>query len=133
MAITINTALRNDIATDILARIDGGTGFAYIEIRTGAKPATPGDAATGTLLATFTLPDPAGSVTGAVVTLDCDPDIEVAAAAAGDPGWARVYDADDVAVVDGTSGTAGDFATNVASVALAQPVRLLTGTITAPL
>jgi hypothetical protein len=134
MAITISSDLRNDIANDILARIDGGAGAGTIELRTGSKPATPNDAATGTLLATFTLTDPAGTVTGAVLTFDFDPDIEATAANAGDPGWARVKDSTGAAVLDGTAGTSGaDFTTNVSTVASGQTVRLLTGTVTAPL
>lgn len=39
----------------MLAALDGGT----IEVRTGAQPATPATAATGTLLATLTFADPA--------------------------------------------------------------------------
>ena len=134
MAITLASNLRNDIAAAILARIDGGAGAGTIELRTGAKPTSPNDAATGTLLATFTLTDPAGTVSGAVLTFDFDPDIEATAAAAGDPGWARVKDSTGAAVLDGTAGTTGaDFTTNVSTVASGQTVRLLTGTITAPL
>jgi hypothetical protein len=133
MSITLSSDLRNDIANDILARIDGGAGPGTIELRTGAKPATPNDAATGTLLATFTLTDPAGTVTGPTLTFDFDPDIEAVAGNAGDPGWARVKDSTGAAVLDGTAGTSGaDFTTNVSSVVVDQTVRLLTGTVTAP-
>jgi hypothetical protein len=140
MGITLAADLRNDIAAAILARIDAGAA-GTIELRTGAKPATPNDAATGTLIATFTLTDPAGTVAGPVLTFDFDPDIEAVAANAGDPGWARVKDSTGAAVLDGTAGVAGsgpggsnpDFTTNVSTVTAGQTVRLLNGTVTAPL
>lgn len=52
---TKNDALRNQQADDLGTQFDGGT----LEIRTGAKPADPDSAATGTLLCTINLTNPA--------------------------------------------------------------------------
>ena len=51
MAIRLPNASRNAAVDAVLALAAGGS----IEIRTGSQPASASDAATGTLLATFTL------------------------------------------------------------------------------
>ena len=90
----------------------GGSGQAYIEVRTGAQPADPSAAATGTLLGTLIASATAfaaavdtggaGRATANAVTAD------TAADAAGTAGWFRVYDSDAVAHIDGNvTATAG--------------------------
>lgn len=91
----------NDALVDLL---DAGAGAGYIEIRTGAQPATANTAATGTLLATLPLSDPAF---GAATT--ASPSVATAAAissdtnadASGTAGWFRAYDSAGNAVLDG--------------------------------
>ncbi len=63
-AMTISTASRTSMANALLADINGGT----IEIWNGTKPAALGSP-TGTLLATLTLGNPAGTVSNGVITI----------------------------------------------------------------
>lgn len=85
------TTVRNAKATAAVAALDAGPGPGVIQIRSGAQPATPQTAASGTLLATVTLSDPAGgAATNGVVTIT-DP-ASVTGVAAGTAGWARFQD-----------------------------------------
>ncbi len=54
-----STAARNAAASAVVGLLDAGPAAGRIEIRSGTMPATPQTAATGTLLATVTLADPA--------------------------------------------------------------------------
>jgi hypothetical protein len=92
-------------------------------------------AATGTLLATFTLADPAAAAAAAgVATMDFSPAIDATVAADGTAGWFRVADSTGAAVFDGTVGTSGADL-NFSSVAWVTggTVELSSGTITEPL
>ena len=97
VAATAAQAMGAALATDIGSA-------ATIEIRTGAKPATPETAATGTLLATVAI---SGSFTssGGVLT-SADP-ASVSVAASGTAGWFRVKTSGGTAKLDGTVGTSG--------------------------
>ena len=134
MAITISTAAASAMADAITALVDAGSGAGTIKVYTGAKPATPATAASGTLLATFTLADPssAAAVAG-VATWDFDPDISATVAADGTAGWFRVADSNGNAVFDGTVGTSGADM-NFSSVAWVTggTVQITTGTVTHP-
>jgi hypothetical protein len=85
-------------------RLDAGTGPGYIEIRTGAQPAAGDDPASGAILVTIPLQDPAFGD-----AVDLDPGARAAvngnpnanAAGAGTAGWFRAYDGDDNPVQDG--------------------------------
>lgn len=94
-------AARNTYLDALMHLADGGC----IRIYTGPQPETPETPASGTLLATGTLPTPAfvpavdgiASATGVEGWIDED----------GVPGWFRVFQADGVTPVwDGTCGTA---------------------------
>jgi hypothetical protein len=63
-ALTISTATRTSMANAVLADINGGT----IELWNGTKPAALGTPS-GTLLATLTLGNPAGTVANGVLTI----------------------------------------------------------------
>lgn len=134
MAIGLATAVRNAAADAVAARFDAGAGAATIEIRTGAKPANPQAAATGTLLATFTLNDPAwGAAVTGVATLDVSPAISTTAVAAGTAGWFRAKDSAGATVVDGTAGTSGtDMILTNAVISNGQVLNLILGTMTQP-
>ncbi len=110
--------------------IDGGAAAGEIEVYSGAVPATAGTAPAGTLLATFTLTDPAfGASAAAVKTLDADPDLTTSTVAAGTPAYARGLDSNGVVVFDGTVGTSGtDFLTSSSPWTSAQTVNLTSGT-----
>jgi len=125
--LSLSTVARNAMLDDLRARVAGGT----IEIRTGAKPASPDDTATGTLLATFTLPSPAfDAAAGGVITMDTDPILTATAAAAGDPGWGRIKSSAGVAVIDGDAGPSDAvFVVSPAALLAGQTVELTVGTI----
>ncbi|NJO82882.1 MAG: hypothetical protein HC828_08715 [Blastochloris sp.] len=55
----ISVAAQQAACDAIVDLIDGGSGAGYIEVRTGAPPATPATANSGTLLATLPMSDPA--------------------------------------------------------------------------
>lgn len=107
MAITLSDSARTAMATGLRDTIDAGTGPGYVEIRTGAKPASVATAATGTLLATVALADPSGTVATGVLTLSGLPKSDTAADNTGTAGWFRVYDSTGAGVLDGTCGAAG--------------------------
>lgn len=66
MTTRIANAAAAAAVNSVVDLLDGGAGAGYIEIRTGAQPASVGTAASGTLLGTLTLSDPAfGNATSA--------------------------------------------------------------------
>lgn len=103
MTVNISTQARNDAGDSIVDLIDAGTinPNGYMEIRTGAKPASPQIAATGTLLATLNFSNPAwgtfsnGTAYANAISNDTDVDDS------GTAGWFRFYDLDGGAVIDG--------------------------------
>lgn len=130
MTITMSAAARTAQADSVLDLLDAGS---LLRVYTGSKPATPETAATGTLLLELELNDPAGTVSGGVLTLSASPTISAAAVADGTVGWARVLDGSAVAVFDGTVsaiGGGGDFQVSDASLETAQVVTLASGTLT---
>lgn len=113
---------------------DAGSGAGYLEVRTGAAPGT-GTAATGTLLATLTLSDPAFSVTDNVATIDSVTS-DASADATGTAGYARIFDSDDAVCADLTVGVTGSGAgVELASTSIVatQIVALTGGTVTIPI
>lgn len=134
MAIRIAGATRTAMMDALEADIDGGAGAAYLEIRTGSQPADADTAASGTLLATLTLNDPAGTVASGTITIDVDPAITATAVATGTAGWARLYDSTAVSILDGSvDTTAADFIIDSTSITSGQTVALVaTSTLTLP-
>jgi hypothetical protein len=136
MAIRLPTASRNAAADAVVDRIDGGSGAGTIQIRTGTQPASANDAASGTLLATFTLADPAfGAAATGTATLDADPVLTTTGVAAGDAGWFRVLDSDSATVYDGSitaTGGGGDLTMATIAVSVGLEVRITGGTYTQP-
>lgn len=133
-AITLATTSRNAAANAVVDLIDAGSGAGYVEIRTGSAPASPQAAATGTLLATVTLNDPAyGDAATGVCTLDVTPEPTGTAVATDTAGWARFYDSAGGAVFDGACATSGA-AVNLATTAITtgSDVTVTSGTYTQP-
>lgn len=88
------TARMQAVADDI----DGGTGAGKIKIRDSSN----------TVLVTFTLTDPCGTVSGDDLIFDCDPDLTAYASAGGTADNAIITDSDDNTIVSGlTVGTSG--------------------------
>ena len=131
MTTRISTGARNAAATAIATLLDGGS----IEIRTGAQPATPGTAASGTLLGTLTLSSPAfgaaatGVVTANAVTSDSSADNT------GTAGWFRAYSSTSTAVIDGSitaTGGGGDMTLDSISIIAGGVIACTSWTITMP-
>lgn len=102
MALRKNNALRTQQADDFADLWDGGT----IQIRSGTQPADPDSAASGTLLATVTLPTPAfgAAVTGVVSKTG---DWDGSAVASDTAGWARFINAGATMTFDVSVGEVG--------------------------
>lgn len=137
MAIRLPTAVRNAACDTIVDRLDAGSGAATIQIRTGSQPASANDAATGTVLATVTLADPAfgnaGAVTPGVAALS-DP-AAVTGVADGTAGWFRARDSDGNTVLDGlvtATGGSGDLTLNTTTISTGVTVDITGGSITMP-
>lgn len=125
-----NTALRNIQADALGAVFDGGT----LEIYTGTQPADPNSAATGTLLCTITIPNPAfGAAASGVISKSGT--WQDTAVATGTAGWARFISAAttetfDVVVTENP--TANDLLINSADITLGNTVTVISLTITVP-
>jgi hypothetical protein len=108
MAISISSALATNVADAVTTAVDAGSAAGTLKVYTGAKPASVATAASGTLLATFTLTDPVAAAAAAgVATWNTSPALSTTVAADGTAGWFRVADSDGNAVFDGTVGTSG--------------------------
>ena len=129
MPLRIATGTRNTIA-DAVANLIGTAGT--LKIYTGTQPATPGDTATGTLLATVTL----GSWTAATsgTASGADP-ASVNAVATGTAGWFRGAKSDGTVVLDGdVSATGGGGVMQLSSTSIVSggAVDITSVSITAP-
>lgn len=122
MGVVYAAAVRTARMNEVLDAINGGTGAGKLKIYTAAAG----------LLATLTLADPAGAVSGDVLTFDFDPDISATASGTGTAAAATITDSDDNVIVSGlTVGTTG---TNIvldnASINTGQTVTITAGTLT---
>lgn len=129
-------ASRSAAADALVALINGGAGPGTVQVRTGSQPADPNGAATGTVLATFTLSDPAfGAAVNGVATCDITPALTVPASAGGDAGWFRVLDSNGATVEDGScsaTGGGGEFQLNTLTLVSGVDVTITQWTITCP-
>ncbi len=128
------TATRNALADAFNTRTNVGSGAATIKLYSGTQPA---DANTGlsgnTLLATFTLDDPAfGSASAGVITLGSVPRTTTGAAA-GTATWARCESSDPFTIFDCDVGTASaTLILNTTTISVGVDVSITAGTITMP-
>ncbi|MCR4302107.1 MAG: hypothetical protein NUV51_10890 [Sulfuricaulis sp.] len=124
MAVTYSTAMKTLRMQAVADGIDAGASAGTIEIGTAAMAA---------VLAVFTLPEPCGTVSGAVLTLDMDPDIsDTSADGDGTAAAAQIKNGDGTVVISGlTVGTSGaDINLDSVSITTGQTVTLTGGTIT---
>lgn len=98
MQIDLSTALRAAYLNALLARLDAGGGHAHIHIYSTTMPATPGTHS-DTPLATFTLPTPAGSVAGGVLSFGAVDQTMVMSD--GYPRWGEIAAADGAVLIQG--------------------------------
>jgi len=134
MALSLATSARNAMCDALVDLLDAGPAAGTIQIRSGTRPANPNTTATGTLLATVTLIDPAfGSAASGVATLS-DP-AAVTAAASGTATWFRALDSTGAAVFDGdvtATGGGGDLTLATTSITSGLSVDITGGTVTMP-
>lgn len=116
MSLTYTTAVKSARMTATRDQIDAGTGAGILEIGTAAMAA---------VLATVTLDDPSGSISGAVLTLAGFPKT-VAATGAGVAAAARIRDsANTDKITDLTVGTSGtDIILDNTNIAIGQNVTI---------
>jgi hypothetical protein len=128
----LSTTSRNAAANGVLALLNAGTTNAAgkLEIRSGTQPADPQTTATGTVLATVVLANPAaGSASSGAATIT-DP-ASVTASATGTATWARAYDRDNNAVFDcDVTATGGGGSITLSSTSLSSGVSVDLGAIT---
>lgn len=136
MAIRLPPASRNAGANAVADLLDGGPAPGTIDIRTGAQPAAATDAASGTLLATLTLNDPAfGAAVNGVKTLSVAPAVTTPGIAAGTAAWFRAKDSTGATVMDGAitaTGGGGDLTLSTTAISVGLTVRITGGTVTMP-
>lgn len=136
MAVRLATATRNSACDAVVDAVDGGTGAGTVKIYSGTQPASANNAASGTLLVTFTLNDPAfGAAASGAASLVVSPAISATAAATGTAGWFRMETSTPGTVIDGSvtaTGGGGDMTVDNTSITSGQTVNLTSGTVTMP-
>jgi len=124
------------VANTVAVLPDADVGPGSIQIRTGAQPASADNAATGTLLATVVLADPAfAAAVAGVATLDATPVLSTTGVAAGTAGWFRMLDNSGDTVLDGAvtvTGGGGELELNTLTISVGVTVEITAGTLTAP-
>lgn len=134
MTIRLATTARNASTDGVVDLIDAGPSAGTVDVRTGSQPASAQDAATGTLLATITLSDPAFGASSTGVATAGDP-ASVNSVASGTAGWFRVKDSTGATVFDGSvsaAGGGGDMIVANTNIASGQPVDVTSFTYTTP-
>lgn len=135
MAIGLPTARRNAACDSVVDAFDAGAGAGTLQIRSGTRPTTANDTATGTLLATVTLADPAFGAAATGVATITDP-AAVSGVAAGTATWFRGLDSTGATVMDGSvtaTGGGGDLELNTTTISVGVNVDVTGGgTITMP-
>jgi hypothetical protein len=138
MATRISTAAAKAACDSVVDLLDGGAGAGYIEIRTGSQPATVATAASGTLLGTLPLSDPAfGAATTASPSVATASAItsDTSADASGTAGWFRAYDSNAAAVIDGSitgTGGGGDMELDTTTIVAGGTIAVTAWTISHP-
>lgn len=98
----LSTAARNAAATAVaVTQMALGAGTAVLQIRSGAQPATPDTAASGTLLAHVNLPNPAFGSPATGVSLLLGVPLTAIFDAGGTAGHFRILNRNGDAVMDG--------------------------------
>lgn len=127
-------AARNAQINSITALIDAGAAGGKIKIYSGTQPATGDTALAGnTLLATLTFSVTAAPAASAGVATFSAITEDTAADATGTATFARITDSNDVSVLDMDVGTSGaSINLNTVAIVTGGPVRMTSGTLTAP-
>lgn len=124
-----------DIRNDLLDGIDSTFNSGILEIRTGAQPANADAAATGTVLATITLPADAFAAAAAGAKVKAGTWQDPSADATGTAAWFRLQNVGDTRRIDGdvtiTAG-GGVLELDSLSITAAQVVTITTFTLNMP-
>jgi len=135
MATRIPNAAQNAAVDAVVDRTDVGAGTASLRIYTGAQPADADDPATGTLLVSINLPNPAfGAAANGQAALAGVP-LSANAVAAGTAGWFRIVARDGSTVLDGNvtqTGGGGDLELDNTNIASGQQVTINSLTVSIP-
>lgn len=135
MATRISTAAQNAACDAMVDLLDAGPAAGTIKVYTGSQPATANTAESGTLLATFTLADPAfGAASSGVATLASTPRTTTGVAD-GTAGWFRAEDSTGANVFDGSvtaTGGGGQLELNTTTISTGVSVSITSGTFTQP-
>ena len=129
MAISLSAAVVQAMGAALASDIGAS---AVIEIRSGAKPATPETAASGTLLVSVTI---SGSFTSTGGVLTAADPASASPAASGTAGYFRIKTSGGTAKLDGTvtaTGGGGDMQLGSTTITTGVPVDLGVPTITVP-
>lgn len=120
MSVVYNTTLKNTRMTSVVTALGSG---AKLKIY---------NAGLSTLLAQIALANPAGTVTGGVLSISSTPLTEASADATGTAAAATVVDASNVVIISGltVSSTAGDIVLSSTNIVAGQPVTVTSGSIT---
>lgn len=124
MGVIYAAALRTARMNEVKDAIDAGAGAGKLKIGTAGMAA---------VLATLTLADPCGTVSGDVLTFDFDPDIsDTSADNTGTAAAATITDSADNVIVSGlTVGTSGtNIVLDSVSITAGQTVTITSGTLT---
>lgn len=126
--INLATNPRDLAGTRITTLINAGSNKTrgYLEIRTGDKPSTPQNDATGTLLATLQFSRPAFGTFNNGVAIS-NPISSGTAVAAGVATWFRIYNRDNAAIMDGDItiiGQGGDIELNDVKVSIGETISI---------
>lgn len=135
MVLRLANSARSAAADGVVDLLDAGSGAATLKIYTGAQPATPATAASGTLLATVTLIDPAaGAASNGVATITDS--VSVTGVAAGTAGWFRAADSAAAVVFDGAvtaTGGGGELELSTTTISVGVTIDLGALTYTQPM
>lgn len=106
MTLRLSLVSRNSVGNTLNDLLDNGSilSSAYMEIRTGSIPTSPDDAPTGIVLVTMNLPPggfgPFNNGLGMIPSMKAD----LAVQNDGTAGYFRLYNRDQIAILDGTVG-----------------------------
>lgn len=131
MVVSLAASVRNTMLDAIITALSAGPAAPYLEVRSGTRPANVATAATGTVLAVFTLNDPAfGAAAAGTAALVTTPALSSTALASGTATWVRVYDSTGVVILDGTCGTsAAEFILNTTNILAGAVIALASGSL----
>lgn len=131
--ITLASAIKTARLQAVLNAIDAGSGAAELRLYTAPQPSGGAALTTQTLLIALPLADPAGSISGAVLTLT--PMLDTLCVASGDLAWARLVDSAGVWVADfdlTISGGGGAITVDRVDVYTGGTIRTLSASLTEP-